>query len=333
LSALSLVFFGASFFEPASLAAWWKGVVHDQSPPSKVVGLLFTFVACRARIGPRMAGMYKPLFCAPAACLDRLFDLTEQPQASEEGVTTMRALRSMSICLLVSLLAVPAMAETYTGDFWVKLGGSSTDWNVIETSASGGSGYKLPAGGSPWFQYDAPQGTVQYNALEPTITNPVPGWHNQWYYDGLLRPGYKTVTLDFDYMLVNPNPPDQKGGGTDIVLNWSTQAWVDPDPLNPSPPIGNQANTWIGRVLVSQACWLPQGDATVHHFHSTYNLSQYGVNFNPEWVSLDITGYNVWLSPVGAGSIIHTCVPEPGTLVPLVTAGIGLLVFAWRRRK
>jgi hypothetical protein len=44
---------------------------------------------------------------------------------------------------------------------------------------------------------------------------------------------------------------------------------------------------------------------------------------------------NVLLSPPDgvASNFTHTCVPEPGTLVLLLTAGIGLVLFAWRWRK
>ena len=73
-------------------------------------------------------------------------------------------------------------------------------------------------------------------------------------------------------------------------------------------------------------------------------------DFNPEWVSIDVNvlawqtvpreepGGGIYYENVPlpvdlSGNVIHQCVPEPGTLVLLVTAGIGLLLFAWRRRK
>jgi hypothetical protein len=66
-------------------------------------------------------------------------------------------------------------------------------------------------------------------------------------------------------------------------------------------------------------------------------------DFNPEWVSIDVRVIAWQTDPAGggimplsvtlSGDVIHRCVPEPGTLVLLLTAGIGLVLFAWRRRK
>jgi hypothetical protein len=60
--------------------------------------------------------------------------------------------------------------------------------------------------------------------------------------------------------------------------------------------------------------------------HSTYEIV---LPFNPNHERVIIEG-DINVSEL----VIDTdCVPEPGTLVLLVTAGLGLLAYAWRRRR
>ena len=231
----------------------------------------------------------------------------------------MKPLRLLSICLVLSLWAVPAMAQgpdSFFDVFWAELGGDVGNWNVL--TAGGGSGYPPSAPGE-WYQYPAPLNS-QYDGWG--IANPVPSWWNEWFYDGNLRPGYKVVDLAFDYSLVNP----AERGGANIVINWSTPEWYpNPD----SPPMLNE---FVGRVDVGQVWLDPAGGLTNGHFQGSFNLSLLpgGPQFNPEWVSIDVSGYNVSIT---GGVFNHTCVPEPGTLALLITAGTGLLLFAWRRRR
>jgi hypothetical protein len=263
----------------------------------------------------------------------------------------MRALSLTIVCLVASFSAIPAMAvpdsffDVYTDWFSAELGGGlnqeteKIDWNVL--LYGDGSGYRTtpePQQAGPWFPYGLPLTGESIGQIDPWGNeNPVPGWHNQWFYDGNYRPGYKVVDISFAYSLMDPT----KNGGANIVINWTTPEW-SLDPAKPAgPPMLNEdpltGVPWIGRALVGEAWLEPEEGNPVGNniFTGHYDLSQYGVPFNPEWVSIDIVGYNVLLSPPGgvASNFTHTCVPEPGTLVLLLTAGIGLLLFAWRRRK
>ncbi len=227
----------------------------------------------------------------------------------------------LSFCLIVfSWAGAAAAQDSFFDIFWVVLGGDELNWNqVIE---GGGSGYVEPGSGRQWFYYEAPPGTIQTDPWGRI--NPMPSWQNIWFYDGKLRPGYKEVTISFTYSLWDPNRP----GGTDIVINWSTPDWISPDPL--APPMDN---LYIGRATVSQACWLEAGITDTYSFVGKFDLRDYGVNYNPEWVSIDVLGYNIVLSnPNMPGSITHTCIPEPSTLALLILAGFGWGGYAWRRR-
>ena len=44
-------------------------------------------------------------------------------------------------------------------------------------------------------------------------------------------------------------------------------------------------------------------------------------------------GFKTYCYPVGAGGLYLDAIPEPGTIVLLFTGLIGLLAYAWRKRK
>jgi hypothetical protein len=69
-------------------------------------------------------------------------------------------------------------------------------------------------------------------------------------------------------------------------------------------------------------------------FQGHYNLrDDFGVPYNPEWVSVDIAGYNVMLTPIEGSNFIHRCVPEPGTFVLLATGLLAAGFFGWRWKR
>ena len=223
------------------------------------------------------------------------------------------------------LLATPAVADidSFFDVFWIELGGSASNWNEINDG--GGTGYE--ESGTQWFPYNAdiadPSQTDPWGGV-----NPSPSWRNQWFYDGEYRPErYKVVDVAFTYALLDY----QQNGGTDIVINWATPEWSLANPG--SPPTGFNQNDFIGRAVVTET-WLDAGDNGVYEFSGTFDLRDFGVNYNPEWVSIDVAGYNIQISSAThPGSFDHYCIPEPGTFVLLTMAGVSALIFVWRKRR
>jgi len=229
----------------------------------------------------------------------------------------MRAMSFLASCLVVMALAVPAMGDSFFDVFYAEIGGNVESWNQLNTSGSGGSGWPTPPTGPPMGQW------IQYGAVatDPGQTdpagnvNPTPSWWNEWFYDGKYRPErYKVVDLKFDYQLLTPGAP----GGANIVINWSLPTWSDPS----APPMTNE---FIGRALVGRV-W-PEGEAIGGHFEGIFDLRDYNVPFNPQWVSIDVAGYNV---AILNGQFIHHCIPEPGTAMLLMLGAVGVLMISRR---
>jgi hypothetical protein len=226
-----------------------------------------------------------------------------------------------SVCLLVGLIpmSVPAQGiDSFFDVFWLELGGDAQNWNQV--TSGGGSGFD----NGFWFPYPADPSPGAVEQVDPWgNVNPVPGWRNQWFYDGRYRPErYKVVDLSFTYALADPT----QRGGTDIVINWSTPEWSIVGSAN-SPPTSNQ---YIGRATISRETWLEANDTRILPFNGRYDLRDLGVPFNPEWVSIDVVGYNVRLSsPSLPGSINHYCIPEPSSMLLLV--GLAALAFYGRK--
>jgi hypothetical protein len=224
----------------------------------------------------------------------------------------MKTLTLLACFVVVGLMVVPASAQPRTGEFYITIGGNSSDWNDLVSG--GGDGYTILGGAGPWFFY--PSANPQQDPWGNL--NPTPGWHNQWWYDHPYDPNrYKVVDVSFMYgrWIDKQNP-----GYAEIWINFSTPNWSNPDapPLTNLDP--NNGLQWVDRVKVdSLTIW---NDVPVA-WGSHYDLRDYGVNYNPEWVSIDVVGYNFLLAQ---GVIVHNCVPEPLTLSLLAaSAMLGVL--------
>jgi hypothetical protein len=239
-------------------------------------------------------------------------------------VEVMRTMSFLASCLVVMALAVPAMGQidSFFDVFTVELGGDAQHWNELNLNGSGGSGWPTPPTGPPmgqWIPYDAVAADPGQTDPGGTV-NPTPSWWNEWFYDGRYRPErYKVVDLKFDYRLLTPGAP----GGANIVINWSTPEW-SLDPTRPNEP--PMTNEFVGRAWVGVA-WLPQGTTDLVNFEGSFDLRQFGVPFNPEWVSIDVAGYNI---AILNGQFNHRCIPEPGTAMLLMLGAVGVLMISRR---
>lgn len=238
------------------------------------------------------------------------------------------------LCLFGLLASLPAAAAIHSDTFWVGLAGGPNDWNVL-SSPSGGSGWD----NGHWLAYGPVAG--QYFPSDPWGNEPpgnpkigvaavTPVWLNQWFYDDPYDPTrWKTVKLEFDYKLLNI----ANRGGVDVIINWTLPNWPNTGATG-APPLPGQGDQYIGRLMVGHL-WLDPNDtgnpAINGHFVKTFDLRDYQIPYNPEWISIDVAGYNVLLSsPDAPGSIIHECVPEPGSLALVGFGAMGLML---RRRQ
>jgi len=167
-----------------------------------------------------------------------------------------------------------------------------------------GSGWRAPETNQLWFYY------------------PETGWWNEWFYD---HPLDLTRWKKIDWSMLVRNVVSTPPGFAEIAINWSTPSY----PSNPNtPPIpaiipAGMEQQWIQRQVVFSGT-LPIGlDPIPISGHIEIP------NYNPEWVSIDIRGFNF---QVGNGVLSHECVPEPATLAMLLGGGLlSLLGYLWRR--
>ena len=121
-------------------------------------------------------------------------------------------------------------------------------------------------------------------------------WWNIWFYDHPYdTTRFKHGLIDFDIFPMVPGPMY-----FEIAVNWSTDLWSIefPDSMPPLP--GFDEDLFIGREILFAG-----QDAIGHHVFE-YVIPDY----NPEWVSVDIRGYN-FIIP--GGFIMHECAPKnPG---------------------
>jgi len=123
------------------------------------------------------------------------------------------------------------------------------------------------------------------------------GWTNIWFYDHPFDTSrFKKIHIEFDLL------PFQAGPSQIVVaVNWSTPAWSldgnpPADPRRPPLP-GEDEALYIGRDVIHT------GDIPSGHFSYDYIIP----NYNPEWVSIDVRGFN-FIIP--GGIIIHECLPK-----------------------
>jgi hypothetical protein len=120
-------------------------------------------------------------------------------------------------------------------------------------------------------------------------------WWNIWFYDDpFTYQREKIAHFEFDVF------PYVEGDPTwfTFAINWSTDAWSqDQPPEDSTPPLpGAPEELYIGRAIYLD------GPVSGGHYIFEWRMPDY----NPEWVSIDVQGYN-FIIPEGIGFIDHTC--------------------------
>lgn len=124
---------------------------------------------------------------------------------------------------------------------------------------------------------------------------PMYDWWNIWFYDHPFTvDNYKAGLIDFDVFRLDPQWP----AFFEIAVNWSTDQWSIDFPDDSMPPLpGVPEELYIGRMTLFAG---PE-------FQGHYTLAYVLPDYNPEWVSVDVRGYNF---VIPSGVILHACCPK-----------------------
>lgn len=223
----------------------------------------------------------------------------------------------LTVIFSVSAVAISSAADVRVGIFDVNVDSMYQDPNW---DPAANDGYE-----NTWFEYPQPGGD--------------PSWWNQWWYnDPLLIPGGKWVDIAFHWEPINWDEETY----LEVTINWTTPQWnydfgTGPDMGTATPPIpgmGYDPEMYIERLSDYQAMY-PEQDYTwiiegaPGEEGDFYKFVWLPIDYNPEWVSIDIRGENI---SILGGVIQHQCtpVPIPGGIL-LLGSGLAGLVCMRRR--
>ena len=186
------------------------------------------------------------------------------------------------------IFAVPAMGAAKIGQFWIAV---DQFGQIVPGLFSGGTGYPDPD------PYDGTWLGEWYVYLMPG--DPAGPWINMWWYDDPYDACHrKDVTINFWYMPFNPMP-----GSIEVTINWSLPGWSQ----NPAQPPLPADELFVARYTPSWIIAVPPVPAPMNFFAGPIHLP---VDYNPEWVSIDVRGTNFVIMglPMGFFSeISHDC--------------------------
>ena len=205
--------------------------------------------------------------------------------------------------LVVAFAVAPALGVPVVSNFDALIGPQN---GLI---SGGGDGWTLPGTNKQWFPY--PQGP------DPTYT-----WWNTWFYNDEYDPErWKIIDLTFK---ATPIDPSQDAYGQ-VTINWSLPPW-SPNPQ--APPLADYDKD-TGEALIGRDD--PHDFLIAGGTGGSYIFEQTGyvlpIEYNPEWVSIDIRGSNFKIE----GVLTHECVPTPGAIL-LGSLGVGIVGWLRRRR-
>jgi hypothetical protein len=130
-------------------------------------------------------------------------------------------------------------------------------------------------------------------------------WWNIWFYDHpFTYDRFKTVIIEFDVFPLAPGP-----GFLELAVNWSTDVWSLDFPDDSMPPLpGVPEDLYIGRQTLF-----------MEEFYEGHYIVEYTIpDYNPEWVSVDVRGYNF---DIPMGIITHECVGQQSLDLAFVITG------------
>jgi len=124
-------------------------------------------------------------------------------------------------------------------------------------------------------------------------------WWNIWFYDNPFSyERKKTVQIEFTVRRFEPIP--ETPGQLTLAVNYSNPEWPPdgPPPLPPLTPADEELYVGRDTLVNNMPVWDTADPITV-----TAEIPY----FNPEWVSIDVSGYNFIIEN---GSILHECVGQ-----------------------
>ncbi|MCK5606101.1 hypothetical protein KAR91_29650, partial [Candidatus Pacearchaeota archaeon] len=203
------------------------------------------------------------------------------------------------------------------GQFEVAVAGNGDSWNEEPDESGNNDGWVNPDTQRRWINYpqdpdDAlvdPRGNVEQGPFG------VSWWNEWWWNDKYDRERVKMINLSFDYKLIDPTIP----GFINVAINWSTTDWsLNPPPgIDPTGPLGQPPLSdfdpstpgvpWVGRWKLKEEEDIPAEIANPLLTFETGNILL-PVPYNPEWVSIDVRGYNFTIE---GGQFSHECIPDP----------------------
>jgi hypothetical protein len=185
----------------------------------------------------------------------------------------------IAILLISSLFVSDSFSQPVVDDFWILVNPDGTCcYN------GGGSGFLM----GEWFLYES-------------------GWVNICFYNAPLNTTRaKIMHIEFDLRLPWYTD-DMADGGVVVAVNWATPAWSAYGYGDTRPPL---PDSWMNEdVCIVRELLLGEPDdlysAAADSAHFEFDVSVY--DYNPEWVSIDIQGYNFYIFN---GVIIHECVDK-----------------------